>query len=284
MSSESRRKAKTLSIISKFIKTWTVKILQRKFKISCLFIYILHPAILGKIMTNAKILMSIRLNFIKVFHFDSCFIRRGSFAGGKKLRATTNRGCIKITTEISIPDLRTWAVRKVSRRGKVVFVGDIRRERAKRSEIDKAHVLHGGWESLAGSKYGGTQLSPPNCRDNATDGFDRNPSLSFPPVGLPTWTPILSFSSSLPLPPSFSHSARRSPLSSAAHAVFLASFLANFLPVDSIRRHATPYVRFHLADKRAAQERRDFIPIIILIRSIEHVWQSTRVFFLIKLG
>lgn len=164
----------------------------------------------------------------------------------KKLRAATNRSSIKSTTEISIPNLRTRAIRKVSCRGKVVFVGDIRRERAKRSEIDKAHVLHGGWESLAGSKYGGTQLSPPNCRDNATDGFDRNP-YPLPPL---THHPFFPLSSrSLSLTPTSLFFALCTAISSFFRRSCRFSRIlprASFLPVNSIRRHATPCVRFHL--------------------------------------
>lgn len=156
---------------------------------------------------------------------------------------STNRSsisCTRAQLKLASRHLRTRIIPRV------LGQGGLRGRRSKRSEIDKAHVLHGGWESLAGSKYGGTQLSPPNCRDNATDGFDRNP---YPPVFPLTLS--LEFSSrSLSLfPPrstSFSHSVPRSPLSSVA--VFLRIFpRASFLPVDSIRHHATPCVRFHLS-------------------------------------
>ena len=58
-----------------------------------------------------------------------------------------------------------------------------------------------------GSKYGGTQLSPPNCRDNATDGFDRKSlpilracSLSHLPLALYTASSSFSYTLLLPLP------------------------------------------------------------------------------------
>lgn len=57
---------------------------KKKFKVSCLFIYILHPAILGKIMTNAKNIINVdSFKLQSKRHFDSCFIRRGSSPAGR---------------------------------------------------------------------------------------------------------------------------------------------------------------------------------------------------------
>lgn len=132
-----------------------------------------------------------------------------------------------------------------------------RSTRHEEREIDKAHVLQRGWESLAGSKYGGTQLSPPNCRDNATDGFDRNP---YPPwsshsrilLRLPSAYPpahslyIAAIFSSLPFP-----------LISLLCSVFLASFLsrASSAPIRSYitRLHVFDFISQTSVPLRAAR-------------------------------